>query len=306
MPPAFQSFLDDLSLVPTVQQVMTIYDWLLKLSLEISLVWQSQWSLIKCLYLVTRYLTLGDVTIALYGRLAFGLSAEQCAAIYAAYACNTHSLSPCFHSSIDVEDLGMFAAGLLLGELLLLLRVWAIWGKDRRIGVALAVFYGGLAVLMFANLQFFLKSLSFLNLFHGTPGCMVAESSNRLYIEWILLMILDIGTVPCGRFGDFGIALTSLFYVSLRGSYKGSRLTRVVYGEVPVQCSTYTAKKTNRETPVLSIGNAVLDLLLPQVAINTIVFGGDSVGETRDADGPAETLRFENVQIESDLEPGEN
>ncbi|KAF9443815.1 hypothetical protein P691DRAFT_787503, partial [Macrolepiota fuliginosa MF-IS2] len=115
MPPAFQRFLDDLSLAPMVQQVMTTYDWLLKLSLEISLVWQSRWSLVKCLYLMTRYLAIGDVTIALYGRLAFDLSAKQ---------------------------------------------TWAIWGKDRKIGVALSVFYGGLAVFMFVNIKFYLESVS--------------------------------------------------------------------------------------------------------------------------------------------------
>lgn len=31
------------------------------------------------------------------------------------------------------------------------------------------------------------------NVYHGVPGCIVVKASNKLYIDWVLLMVLDIG-----------------------------------------------------------------------------------------------------------------
>lgn len=31
------------------------------------------------------------------------------------------------------------------------------------------------------------------NVFRGVPGCVAVKSSNRLYVDWVLLMVLDIG-----------------------------------------------------------------------------------------------------------------
>ncbi|KAF9443816.1 hypothetical protein P691DRAFT_763915 [Macrolepiota fuliginosa MF-IS2] len=247
MSTTFQHFLDKLLLGFTVEQVTTCinlasltllsYDWILNLSLEINLVWQSRRSLIKYLYLVTRYLAFGDVTILVYMQLALGLSAKKCAAIFAAFG-------------------WMFTSGFVLGELLLLVRTWAVWGRDRKLGAALLCFYSGLVVAIFVNMGFFLRSLAFMNSFPGIPGCVVIGSSNRLYVDWVLLMILDIG-------------VCSLMIMRGYKSYisgGNSQLMKVVYGE-GILYYVYLV--------VLSMINVILILRLQVSSISQLFWAAD-------------------------------
>lgn len=91
------------------------------------------------------------------------------------------SYSSCFKhlcSPTHTEISGMFTTGLALGErksinmfwstywkpiimkVLLVMRTWAVWGRGRKLGIALFIFYTGLAAPMFVNMGLFLKSLS--------------------------------------------------------------------------------------------------------------------------------------------------
>ncbi|KAF9441183.1 hypothetical protein P691DRAFT_715303 [Macrolepiota fuliginosa MF-IS2] len=150
------------------------YDWILDFSSEVILVWKPKWSLITVLYMITRYMAFVDVTVLVYQQLALNLTVKQCIIADATFG-------------------WMFTAGLSIAELLLSLRTWAVWGQDFKVGVGLLIFYAGVMVPNFVNMAFFLKSVTFIPSIPEIPGCIVTGSSNRLYINWILLMVFDIG-----------------------------------------------------------------------------------------------------------------
>ncbi|TFK39628.1 hypothetical protein BDQ12DRAFT_722466 [Crucibulum laeve] len=87
----------------------------------------------------------------------------------------------------------MFMSGLAIAELLLIIRTWAVWGKDRRLTIFLPLFYLGLMIPAFINMGQFLESVTFEQPISMISGCVVTGASERLYINWVLLMILDIG-----------------------------------------------------------------------------------------------------------------
>ncbi|KAF5347733.1 hypothetical protein D9756_010232 [Leucocoprinus leucothites] len=209
----FQHFIDKFILGRTVLVVTTYvnlasltvltYDWALNLGLEISLVWQSRTSMIKFLYLITRYLAFGDVTLWVYEQVAEGLTADNCAVLFSALG-------------------WMFTTGFVVGELLLVMRTWAVWGRDRRLGFVILAYYIGMVVAIYVNMGLFIKSVGFIdNVYHGVPGCIVVKASNKLYIDWVLLMVLD-------------IAICALMIIKGCKSYVSggnSQLMKVVYGE---------------------------------------------------------------------------
>lgn len=43
--------------------------------------------------------------------------------------------------------------------MLLILRTWAVWARDRKLGIGLAIFYIGLVIPIYINMSIFLKSL---------------------------------------------------------------------------------------------------------------------------------------------------
>ncbi|KAJ3570857.1 hypothetical protein NP233_g4136 [Leucocoprinus birnbaumii] len=295
------------------------YDWALNFDHEISLVWQSRWSIIKALYLITRYLAFGDVTLWVYGKVqrqilkvcrteieapaieqvAEGLTARKCANLFTAFGWT-------------------FTTGFVLGELLLVMRTWAVWGRDRKIGAGIFAFYIGLVIPIYVNMSFFLKGIGFIdNIYRGVPGCIVVKSSNRLYVDWVLLMVLDIG-------------ICALMIVKGCRSYVSggnSQLMKVVYGEgivyyIYLVCEgSFPRHQLDGTHPLLAFSmiNVILILKLPaeylallsspmrsihailtcrvvlhtreQARIKTIVLGHDASDETSTS-GPTETLRF--------------
>lgn len=48
---------------------LLVYDWIISLDREVSRIWRSDWSLVKVLYLYTRYAPLSVMTIAAEERI---------------------------------------------------------------------------------------------------------------------------------------------------------------------------------------------------------------------------------------------
>ncbi|KAJ3568249.1 hypothetical protein NP233_g5832 [Leucocoprinus birnbaumii] len=97
-------------------------EWLLTLDLELLFIWNSRWSIMKILYLVTRYLPFTDVSMVLWHQFGPPMSVSHC------------------FFEFDFTSVAT-ALGIALAEVILTLRTWAVWGQTRLATYALATLY---------------------------------------------------------------------------------------------------------------------------------------------------------------------
>jgi len=84
-------------------------------------------------------------------------------------------------------------AGIMTSEVVLTIRTWAVWRRDRAVGLALgAVLLGALIWSVYGGIQFS-KSLKFSPPpYAGFRGCFIVAGSDILRIQFIILAGLDI------------------------------------------------------------------------------------------------------------------
>ncbi|KAF8154956.1 hypothetical protein B0H34DRAFT_546227 [Crassisporium funariophilum] len=153
---------------------MFLYDYLLTLSMEIDLVWTSRWNLMKTLYLVQRYLPFVDtVWLVLHHQLGANLSTSTCTQLYTG------------------SGWGMIV-GIASSELILTLRAWAVWRRDRNLGIFLFSLYTLCWAANFVLVYFFIKSIRFGKApIPHFSGCFVVGADQILFVVWVILMIWD-------------------------------------------------------------------------------------------------------------------
>ncbi|TFK32625.1 hypothetical protein BDQ12DRAFT_479687 [Crucibulum laeve] len=144
------------------------------LGMEIDFVWASNWSLMKVLFLIQRYLPFFDtVWLVLHHQLGHDLSGPACHRIYQASG-------------------WMYIVGFATSELILTLRAWAVWNRDRRLSITLPMLYVGIWGSDCVIMAKFLASMKF-----GAPphvdflGCFVTKGSSILYLCWVVLMVYE-------------------------------------------------------------------------------------------------------------------
>ncbi|KAF9046726.1 hypothetical protein BJ165DRAFT_1473892 [Panaeolus papilionaceus] len=161
-----------------IASTMFIYDWMLTLDMEVALVWKANWNVMKVLFIFQRYLPFID-TVALVILLKFGLGMDNatCKRVYAASGY-------------------LMAIGTAISELILALRVWAVWHRDKRLTIFLPIFFAGIWVPIMYFMKVFLESLQFATLpqrlldLHDTQ-CFIVKADSMFYMVWLLLMIMD-------------------------------------------------------------------------------------------------------------------
>ncbi|KAH8119839.1 hypothetical protein DFH11DRAFT_1556813 [Phellopilus nigrolimitatus] len=155
---------------------MTIltYDYLITFNAEKRLIWPSPWSLPKVLFLLTRYLPFIDTSIVLWHQFNPFMTQRDCTLAY-------------------MSTGWMILLGILVAEIILLLRTWAVWERGRNVGIGLSIWTAALWIPNMVCMGIFLKSLKFAPLPLGLPGCLVVSGSTVLSINWILLMIFEAG-----------------------------------------------------------------------------------------------------------------
>ncbi|KAH8119853.1 hypothetical protein DFH11DRAFT_1739165, partial [Phellopilus nigrolimitatus] len=155
---------------------MTIltYDYLITFNAEKRLIWPSSWSLPKVLFLLTRYLPFIDTSIALWQHLKPFMTQRGCTVAY-------------------MSTGWLILLGILVAEIILLLRTWAVWERSRSIGIGLSIWTAALWISNMVCLGIFLKSVKFSPLPFGLSGCLVVSGNTILSINWILLMIFEAG-----------------------------------------------------------------------------------------------------------------
>ncbi|KAF9001311.1 hypothetical protein BDQ17DRAFT_632563 [Cyathus striatus] len=135
-----------------------LYDYALTSNLEMTYFWPSHWSIVKFLYLLTRFL-------------------------------------PFCQQRVSVAT-WLITAGFLVGELLLALRTWAVLLRTRRSSVLLiSAYVGVLVVPCCICLALFLKSLKF-ELQDVLPssvvqGCYNTQESKIIIVAWACFLAFD-------------------------------------------------------------------------------------------------------------------
>jgi len=88
----------------------------------------------------------------------------------------------------------MFLWGIGIAELILIIRTWAIWGRDKRIGLGLCAGFLSLWIVNSYFLNKFLTSLQFEPAQAISPslkGCLPIAGGNVLFIDFVLLMVFE-------------------------------------------------------------------------------------------------------------------
>ncbi|KAF9070573.1 hypothetical protein BDP27DRAFT_1323504 [Rhodocollybia butyracea] len=182
--------------------VLFLYDWMLMLPVELDVVWSEKLRPLNVLYIIQRYMPFVDtVGILLPVFFAKPMEPHTCRVLYSTSA-------------------WMFIGGVALTEIILMMRTWALWGKDTKLTVGLTIFFLGCWVPDLYIMHLFLKSQTYIPSPLPQIGCVILLGGEPiLYVGWVILMIYE------------AVILTLMLIpgVALFRSGKWSALTTVVY-----------------------------------------------------------------------------
>ncbi|TFK35019.1 hypothetical protein BDQ12DRAFT_326465 [Crucibulum laeve] len=152
---------------------LVFVDWLLTLDDEVTYIWSSTGNFGKTLYFLTRYPAFIDSTLSVYHQVAYSLSAEECA----------------LHMRITGV---MVMFGILISELILTIRVWALYDRSRKITVFLVLFS---VISLAASAVGFIFSgraetfTAMKDISSSVPGCYPHDITNAIFIAPVILTV---------------------------------------------------------------------------------------------------------------------
>jgi len=152
---------------------LLVYDYFLTLDSEVTLMWSSKLSLMKILYFYTRYSAFIDVPLVLYYQVKTDISAVDCKRIY-------------------LSASWLVVVGIIVAEVILMIRTWALWQRGKRMAVAL-VTLSIIAIVAAGVIEgLYLKTLTFAS-FPGneTPGCLLIGGNPTIGVNFILIIIVE-------------------------------------------------------------------------------------------------------------------
>lgn len=158
--------------------VAYVYDYFLTLDREIEYVWKSRWSPVKNLFLLNRYFVIVNIIVQqfLLGTVNGRRSLSQC-----------HGLVQAF--------IFLTAFGTFLSELLLCLRLWVMWDKNKKVLAGILAIFVAITIYYItdAELSFDLSNTGPDSpLDHPPKGCALNVQEHRAYITPIILVVADI------------------------------------------------------------------------------------------------------------------
>ncbi|KAG7085761.1 hypothetical protein E1B28_003302 [Marasmius oreades] len=151
-----------------VSATLLVYDYLCTLEQELAYVWSRPWSLGSIMFLFNRYLPFVDTF--LYLGMRFGpLSAQQC----------LHTTN---------ATLWLMYIGVVLSELILMLRTYALWERSRRILLVLSLTV--LLLLIPGTVIVYKETRTFrFEESSTTIGCKPNATSNIGFVAYVLLLV---------------------------------------------------------------------------------------------------------------------
>ncbi|KAF9066989.1 hypothetical protein BDP27DRAFT_1267914 [Rhodocollybia butyracea] len=146
---------------------------MLTLPVELDVVWSEKLRPLNVLYIIQRYMPFID-TIGISFAVIFAkfIEPNTCRILY-----NTSAW--------------MYITGILLTEVVLTMRTWALWGKDIRLTVSLTIFFVGSWVPNFYIFHLFLDSQSYIASPIPQIGCVILGGQPILYLCWVILMVYE-------------------------------------------------------------------------------------------------------------------
>jgi len=149
------------------------YDYFLTLHLEIKLIWRARWSYTTALVLLIRYMGFLSIILVLYNQLVPNLSAGTCKILFP------------FSAWLLVTEMS-------LAEAMLAVRTWAVWQRNRYIGLGLAARIPAMLFVQFYFVNKFNRALTY----HSTPypgfrGCFVSTVERNIWQNYVMLTVAE-------------------------------------------------------------------------------------------------------------------
>ncbi|KAF5348924.1 hypothetical protein D9756_009734 [Leucocoprinus leucothites] len=167
-------------LVNAAALTLYVFDYLLTIDQEISLVWASRWTWMKFLFLMDRYLMVANFLMQqfLIGTVEWdrGLNCQGLARAWD-YLCTIE---------------------LLLSEAILSLRLWAMWGNNKWLFITVLSMFIGTALWQQydAEMAFRTGDYTFDPLLsHLSKGCVFDARVNHAGVAYLVTLTVDFGTV---------------------------------------------------------------------------------------------------------------
>jgi len=149
-----------------------IWDYGLTLESEISVMWSSNWSIAKVLFFLTRYLPFVDVVLVVYYQFATFISEHEC------------------HWSYNTA--GWFIiSGIIVAEIILVFRTWALWGGTRIMAILLALICVAVAAPVFWIEFAFLTSVEFVTSPQSGSSCIVLSGDPIIAVNFIFVIAFE-------------------------------------------------------------------------------------------------------------------
>ncbi|KAF9267740.1 hypothetical protein L218DRAFT_995320 [Marasmius fiardii PR-910] len=162
--------------IDVLSAALLVYEIIINLHAEIEYIWMRKWTFVTGLYLLQRYLPIFDTLgFVLHHTFGANLSIIQCS--------SSHKTAGWF-----------IMVGIVLSEILLTLRVWAVWRRSIPVAIGLVMFYVACWVPSFVLFDRFLSAEKFAPLpLPILRGCFITGGNNFLWVCWVLMMVYDTG-----------------------------------------------------------------------------------------------------------------
>ncbi|TDL18904.1 hypothetical protein BD410DRAFT_830633 [Rickenella mellea] len=155
--------------------VLVAYDYFLTFGDEVRLIWGTKWGFGKICYFLARYTVCIDVPLNILLYLV-------------------PNLNPAFCAPINKVASWICYIGILASEIILMMRVYAMYGGSRKMTIFLVVLCSALNIPNIILLETTLKSLVFLSPppFPAIAPCVTAKSNRIFFIDLFLLMFSEL------------------------------------------------------------------------------------------------------------------
>ncbi|KAF9258467.1 hypothetical protein L218DRAFT_731563 [Marasmius fiardii PR-910] len=165
------------SYVEVASAALFIYEVLINISVEIEYIWTKKWSFLTVLYVLQRYLPFLDtVGLGLQRHLGAHLNAADC--------------------MLNYQIAGWsIIAGLMLSEIVLTIRAWAVWERSVPIAIGLVIFFLACWIPGYVLHERFLSTMEFIIPFPNFHGCIIVGGGRLIFLSWVLMMIYDVGAL---------------------------------------------------------------------------------------------------------------
>ncbi|KAJ8089721.1 hypothetical protein PM082_014989 [Marasmius tenuissimus] len=217
-----------------------LYDWIVHLSLEVQYMWTapSSFSTLQILYFVQRYLPFLDTVVLhnYFNHQVFNTT-------------NPHSCQ------VIISISGwMSITGIVISEITLGFRLWAVWRGKRSFLYMLVIFFVACWIPAYVYFGLFISGLGF-----GSPppglndnkGCFLIRGNSLLVVSWSMMMLYDTGT--------FVMMMIPGFKAYRTGGR--SELMKVIYRDGAIFFAMIF---------LVSVANVVVILLLPDELIHLL------------------------------------